>query len=56
MVNRITLNLKRASAEQKVIAWGIATFEDHKGSSGDSEGTPQPSYLQDDIELGGINR
>lgn len=56
MVNRITLNLKRASAQQKVITWGIATFEDHSGSSYHDTRSPEPSYLHNDIELGRIPR
>lgn len=56
MVNHITLNLKRAASEQKVITWGIATFEDHRGSSEQSDTTPEASYLRDDIELGRIVR
>lgn len=28
MINRITLNLKRASFKQSVITWSVKTFED----------------------------
>ncbi|KAA1477983.1 hypothetical protein DENSPDRAFT_854681 [Dentipellis sp. KUC8613] len=31
MVNRITLNLKRASHVNSVIPWSISTFEEHRG-------------------------
>ncbi|THH07899.1 hypothetical protein EW146_g9171 [Bondarzewia mesenterica] len=52
MINRITLNLKRASLKQSIVPWGIRTFEEHdKGSTSSTLASSDAPHGGEEFEL-----